>query len=57
MSLSTYILPCNKVFVVVTVHHREVGTQMVLDAPGTVKQARGTPVTAVTEGQTRYSCL
>lgn len=57
MSLSTYVLPSYEVVVVVTVHHRVMGTQMVLDAPGTVKQARGTPVTAVTEGQTRYSCL
>lgn len=53
----TYILSCYEVVVVDTVNHRVVGTQMVLDAPGAVKQARGTTVTAVTQGQTHYSGL
>lgn len=52
-----YILPSYEVVVVATVNHRIVGTQMVLDAPGTVKQARGTTETAVTQIKTHYPLI
>lgn len=48
----TYVLSCDEVVVGATVHHRVVGTQVVLDAPGAVKHAGGATVAAATQGQT-----
>lgn len=55
----TYVLSGDEVVLGATVHHRVVGTQVVLDAPGAVKHAGGAPVAAVTQGETcsRYLSL